>query len=197
MLGLKHRTSRTVNAPMEACRACALRPESLFSGSRYVYSVKRVDGDVYEVVFRWVKFGVERFYVARLRVEARGDELVYESTPDSPLRARFRLKLEAGEGEGTTRLVLEAEMRAGVAAGLLGRGDYRVFVEELLENLVMEAIKDAAEAREASAPGRPDCRRCLLYDPEKRRCYLLGVNVEDPGRPPCRGEKFVERPEAL
>ncbi len=197
MLGLRHRASRAVNAPMEACKACALKPESLFSGSRYVYSVKRLEGSVYEVVFRWVKFGVERFYVARLRVEARGDELVYESTPDSPLKARLRLKLEGGRGSGTTRLVLDAEMKAGVAAGLLGRGDYKVFVEELLENLVREALKEAAAGAGGGPRERPACRRCLLYDPEKRRCYLLGVNIEDTKRPPCRGEKFVERPEAL
>jgi len=190
---LRHRAYRTVNAPPEICRACASRPESLFSGSRYVYSVKSLGGDLYEVVFRWSKLGMERFYVARLKARPLpGGGLAYESTGDSPLKARFAVTVEPAP-PGGSRVVLDAEMEAGIAAGLLGRGDYRVFVEELLEGLVREALREAAARAEAEASGA-DCRRCLLYDVERRYCYLLGTSVEDPQKPPCRGSKYVEKP---
>ncbi len=136
---------------------------------------------------------MERFYIARLRVKASEEGLVYESTRESPLNARFILRVEGEPRGSNSRVVLEAEMRAGLAAGILGRRDYRVFVEELLESMVRRALEEAAETREADKRQRPHCRNCILYDPERSYCYILGLNVGEPGEPPCRGSKYVAR----
>ncbi|ALU12617.1 hypothetical protein EYM_05760 [Ignicoccus islandicus DSM 13165] len=40
--------------------------------------------------------------------------------------------------------------------------------------------------------GKPDCRRCLFYSELTGRCVKLGVKVEDPTKPPCKGKEFKE-----
>jgi len=195
LVKLRHRTVKTVRVPLGDCRRCLLDIEEFMSKSRYTYAIRRLAGGVYEVVFRWRKLGIERFYRVRLRVEGGGDVVEYRSTPDSDYPFLMRFLLEPGPG-GSTRLHVEAEMDAGVMAGLLGRGDYRGFVEELVEKGIAALAGRYAE-RLAPRPGVPGgsltCRECILYDPERGYCYALRGEVRDPGRPPCGGRYLVAR----
>lgn len=187
---LRHRVVRLLRAPVQVCLRCIADPERFLSASQYTYAVKRVGGDEYEVVFRWRKWGITRFYRVRIRVRRDDGRVVYESTGESEYP--FRMEFHVGEEGGLTRVVVEAEMRAGLMADLLGRRDYASFVEELVDRgLARLAMKLAEEAGAAATRGRASCTDCLLYDSANSRCVLLGARVEDPSKPPCRGKDYV------
>ena len=67
---LKYTTVKKVNAPLVYCIRCIRDPQQFLSHSKYTYTVKKVDSE-YEVVFRWVKWGMERFYKVRITVDIR------------------------------------------------------------------------------------------------------------------------------
>ena len=187
---LRHAVSRLVRAPPGACLECAADPESFLGASRYTYVVKRLAPGLYEVVFRWRKLGVTRYYRVRLRVRREDGRVVYESTPDSDYP--FRLEITLEEAGGATRVRASAEMRAGLMADLLGRRDYASFVEELVDRgLAALARRLASQAPAEARRGRPECTTCLLYEQELRRCLVLGARVEDPSRPPCQGRDYI------
>jgi hypothetical protein len=204
LVKLKHKSAKTVRLPPEECRKCLLDLEGFMSRSKYTYAVKKMPDGTYEVVFRWRKLGVERFYRVRLRVEGGGDLVEYRSTEYSDYPFLMRFLLEPGP-DGSTRVHVESEMDAGIMAGLLGKGDYRAFVEELVEKGIASLARRYALTRGASpAPGQPAaeeasaprvlmCRECILYDPERGYCYALRTEVKDPERPPCRGKYMVPR----
>lgn len=204
---------KTVSVPPEDCLECLANLEGFMSKSRYTYALRRVGEDVYEVVFRWRKLGIEKFYRVTLAVARSGSTVEYRSTPDSPYHFRMTFKVEPAPGGGASRVVVEAEMRAGLMASLMGRGDFREFVEELVDRGIanLARLHLAAKAREAlqpsdgaggsAAPGaapveRPSCLDCVLYDPERRYCYMLRRTIENPGEPPCGGTYFIARPRA-
>ncbi len=192
---LRHVARKTVLVDLEACRECLLRPDRFLANSRYTYTVKRLDDGTYEVVFRWVKWGMERFYKVRLRIRQEGGVVAYESTPDSdyPFRLEFRLR----PGGGRTTVEVEAEMSAGLMASLLGRRDFREFIEELVEKGIAGAARELAGRREeerAAGAEAPACTSCILYDPERRYCYALRSEVKDPAKPACRGRYYLPAP---
>ncbi len=190
---LKHTTRKLVNAPIIYCLRCVRDPGNFLSHSKYTYTVKRIRDNVYEVVFRWVKWGMERFYRVIIEVKEEGDTVVYTSTRDSPYHFRLSFKL-ADAGEERTSVVVESEMKAGIMADLLGKKDYREFIEELVDKGIVGAARKIAESVEP-LPGEaePSCTDCLLYDSHKAYCYALREDVRDPRRPPCRGKYFLSR----
>ena len=187
---LRHTYRARVNAPPDACIRCALDPEAFLSGSRYTYSVKRLDDERYEVVFRWRKLGVDRFYPVRLRVERRGGRIVYEPTPDSPHNLRIEISVERDNGGAL--VTVEASMDAGLLARIMGRGDISAFVEDLVDKGIA-GMAERAAAKRGAPGGGAHCERCLLYDPGRGYCYALRQEVGDPGDPPCRGRFFIDK----
>ena len=194
---LRHFARKTVLVDLDACKECLLRPDKFLAHSRYTYAAKRLDDGTYEVVFRWVKWGMERFYKVRLRIRQENGVVAYESTPDSeyPFRLEFRLQ----PGSSRTSVEVEAEMGAGLMASLLGRKDFREFIEELVEKGIVGAARELVrrEGREPTGAVAPACSSCILYDPERRYCYALRSSVEDPAKPPCRGRYYLPAPSTV
>ena len=186
----RHVYRARVNAPVDACLRCVLDPEAFLSASRYTYSVKRLDEGKYEVVFRWRKFGVERFYPVRVRVERRGGRVVYEPTPDSPHNLRLEISVERDNGGAL--VTVDASMDAGLLARIMGRGDFAAFVEDLVDKGIA-GMAERAAAKGSTLGGVAHCERCLLYDPGRGYCYALRREVGDPGDPPCRGRFFIDK----
>ncbi|MEB3851987.1 MAG: SRPBCC family protein [Desulfurococcales archaeon] len=187
---LRHRVRMTVNAPLERCLECLADPARFLGHSRYTYLARRLGDGSCEVVFRWAKLGVERYYTVRLRAATRGGTVEYTPAEGSRYQFRMRFNLEPAP-QGGTVVEVEAEMGAGLMASLLGRGDFRAFVEELVEKGIAEMAKKLAGRPPPGRGARVSCRGCVLFDPERGYCYALRSRVDDPSRPPCGGRYFV------
>ncbi len=129
---LEHKSVKAINAPIDYCLRCASNPEEFFKHSKYTYTVKKIGDNLYEVVFRWVKWSIERFYKVRIRVERTEDRVLYKSTRDSPYYFTLEFTFKSLPGE-STEITVYSSMKAGFMADLLGRKDYREFIEELVE----------------------------------------------------------------
>ncbi len=189
---LRHTVERELNATFEQCLECLLRPDRFLGESRYTYRASRLDG-VYEIVFKWVKWGITRFYRVRLRVVQEGPVVRYVSTPDSDYEFYMEFHLRPG-GDGRTRVWVEARMKAGLMADLLGRKDYARFVEELVDRGLGAMLSAVAEERRGAEAGqaRPRCEDCLLYEFSNKYCYYLKGPIANPEDPPCGGRGFIE-----
>ncbi len=188
---LRYTTVKKVNAPLVYCIRCIRDPQQFLSHSKYTYTVKKVDSE-YEVVFRWVKWGMERFYKVKITVDIEGGRIVYRSTSNSPHYFRLELDMEEAE-EDATRITVRSEMKAGIMADLLGRKDYADFIEELVEKGIAGVARKMAEAIEEATTPTPTCTDCLIYDSERSYCYAIRGGVDDPRRPPCQGKFYLSR----
>ncbi len=188
---LQHTYKARINAPLEACIRCAANPDVFLGKSMYTYSLKRLSNDEYEVVFRWRKLGMTRFYPVRLRVYRQDNRIVYESTQDSPYR--FNITIELAGVDDATEVTVKAQMDAGILASLLGRGDFSSFIEELVDSGIAGMAKALAREAEDRSRPRASCTSCFLYDPSRGYCYVLRTRVRDPESPPCRGEYFIDK----
>ena len=191
---LKAEALRSVRADLSNCIKCVTNVENFFYKSKYTYAVRRLSEDTYEVVFRWRKFGVTRFYRVRIKVRRNSDrEVVYE--PDEGSDYWFRMRFTFEPHSGGTLVRVEAQMKAGLMADLLGRGDYRGFVEELVDNGIKRMLENIVAGQRAAQAGstmvKANCRLCVLYDENRSFCYFLGKTVENPENPPCGGKGFV------
>ncbi len=195
---LRSKVEKKLNIPLTLCRECLLDAGRFLSQSPYTYTVKK-RGDAYEVVFKWRKLGMTRYFKVVLRPKETSEGIEYEPLQDSDYRFNMKFRLDEDE-EGTT-LTVTAEMDAGIAATLLGRGDFRRFVEDLVDNGLQRLINEMAgavagkeEARAPSEkPGAPQCTTCMLYESGMGYCFYLGKKVEDPSNPPCGGERYVDK----
>ncbi len=190
---LRHTTIKTINAPLTYCTRCVRDPERFLSNSKYTYTVRRLSDNTYEVVFRWVKWGIERFYKVVITVEWKGNTVTYRSTDKSPYYFYIRFRMESPRSY-ITRVTVESGMKAGLMADLLGRGDYREFIEELVEKGIAGMARKLAESLGLVTPSsRIDCRDCILYDEQRRYCYALRTNIRDPMNPPCNIEYYISK----
>ncbi|MEB3787497.1 MAG: SRPBCC family protein [Desulfurococcales archaeon] len=187
---LRHTTTKTINMPTAECARCLLDPETVLGASKYTYTVKRIGDGIYEAVFKWVKMGITRFYKVRFIVKRGREEVVYESTKGSDhwMRLEFRLQ-QAGEA---TRLTVNAEMKAGIMASLLGKRDYAAFIDELVESGIRRTLSKITGESQAIAGGngRVSCSSCLLYDPDRGYCYRMSKTVQD-GE--CKGRYYIDK----
>lgn len=188
---LRHAVEREINATFGQCLECLLRPDGFLGESRYTYRASRLDG-VYEVVFKWVKWGITRFYRVRLRVVQEGPVVRYVSTPDSDHEFYMEFYLRP-RSSGRVRIRVEARMKAGLMADLLGRKDYARFVEELVDRGLGAMLSAMAGGRGAeTGAAEPRCVDCLLYEFSNKYCYYLEGPVASPEDPPCGGRGFIE-----
>ncbi len=188
---LRYTTVKRVNAPLVYCMRCIRDPQQFLSHSKYTYTVKRL-GDTYEVVFRWVKWGMERFYKVKIRVDMEGDKVIYRSTSDSPHYFKLELDMEEVEGDAT-RIRISSEIKAGLMADLLGRRDYADFIEELVEKGIAGVARKMAETVAEKTTPTPTCRDCLIYDSERSYCYAIRGSIDNPANPPCQGKFYLSR----
>lgn len=192
---LRHKAVKTVNAPLKYCIECIRDPSKFLGYSKYTYLTKKLSDNRYEVVFRWVKWGIERFYKVRIEYTREDDTVIYRSTEDSPYFFVMIFKLRELEG-GKTEITLDASMKAGLMADLLGRKDYREFIEELVEKGIVGMTRNLLSSLEqpsTSSDERLHCLDCVLYDESRRYCYVLRAVVGDTRNPPCRGKYYLSR----
>ena len=195
---LRHRARRVVRSDAVECAMCLLDPARFFRASRYTHSVAREETGVYQVIFKWRKWGMTRYFPVRIRVEQHEEgegrtRVVYEPTGDSPYF--FRMVFDIRRRNGGAEVEAEAEMKAGLMADLLGRKDYASFVEELLDRGIKAFLEERAKREKAreeeKTRTKPTCTTCALYDEERGYCYFLERRVEDPEKPPCKGQAYV------
>lgn len=192
---LEHEVRVTVNMPLTYCLKCILDPSEFLGKSRYTYAVRRLGEDKYEVVFRWVKWGMERFYKVVLEARRYDNRILYMSTPESQYEFSMEFDLEEVE-DGNTRVRVVARMKAGLMANLIGKGDYKGFVEELVEKGILEMARSFArklELENTTSGMEAGCLACILYDPDRKYCYALGKTVGDPQKPECKGRFYISR----
>ena len=182
---LRHTTTRKVRVLPNDFIDLLLHPDRFLSLSSYVESVVQSEGGKYDVVFRWVKWGMTRRYWVKLRVYRDGNAVVYESTPDSdhPMRLVFTV---VKDPEGYVTLSTHAEMEAGTLAKLLGRGDFARFIENLIDAAIKEGMR---RFMEGGGP-KVECGGCAFYEATRKYCYALDRPVENPSEPPCGGRMF-------
>lgn len=192
---LRHKAVKTVNAPLKYCIECIRDPSKFLGYSKYTYLTKKLSDNRYEVVFRWVKWGIERFYKVKIEYTKEDDTVIYRSTEDSPYFFVMIFKLRELEG-GKTEITLEAAMKAGLMADLLGRRDYREFIEELVEKGIVGMTRNLLRGPEqplTSTGERPHCLSCVLYDDSRRYCYALRTTIEDTRNPLCKGKYYLSK----
>ena len=192
---LRHRTARRLNISPDRCLKCLLDVEDFLGSGKYTYAVKRLEDEVYEVVFKWVKLGFTRYYRVRFKVVKADDRVTYTSIEGSDYD--FTIEFTLKRADGGVLLEVNASMKAGLMANLLGRRDYAMFIEELVDKGIERALKRMASKQGVGEKGPahqrlPSCQNCLFYGSLTRRCYLLGIRVDDPHSPPCGGEGFLE-----
>jgi len=196
---LKHKVNVRVNMPLTYCLKCVANPAEFLGKSKYTYTAKELGEGKYEVVFRWVKWGMEKFYKVVLEVRRYDNTIVYVSAPESPYEFYMKFELEETESE-ETEVKVEANMKAGLMADLLGRGDYKGFVEELVEKGILGMTRQFAkelEVEEGALIEGVSCLECILYDTGSRYCFALRKGVKNPELPPCRGKFYISREKLL
>jgi len=190
---LQHSTEHFVRVDLLRCLDCLLDPRVFLGSSEYTESVKEVREGVYEVVFKWRKFGITRKFRVVIRVVKRtlknGVEVAYE--PDSPYW--FTLRVVLYPGHGGVFVKAEALMKAGLMADLFGSKDYASFVERLVSKGLTSYLKHRISKFSGSIVrgGHGDCRDCVLYDEVRGYCYFLETTVSNPTKPPCGGEAHI------
>ncbi len=182
---LRHSTTRKVRVLPEDFIDLLLHPDRFLSLSNYVESIVRSEKGQYDVVFRWVKWGMTRRYWVKLRVFRDGNTVIYESTPDSdhPMRLVFTV---VKDPDGYITLSAYAEMDAGTLARLLGKGDFAKFIDSLIDTAIKESLRRFMEGGEAKVV----CNGCAFYEVTRKYCYALNRAVGNPSEPPCGGRLF-------
>lgn len=197
---LRHTLKVTVNMPLTYCLKCVANPAEFLEKSKYTYAARELGEGKYEIVFRWVKWGIERFYKVVLEARRYDSNIVYVSTPESQYEFYMKFEFNEEEEKHRTLVRVEAGMKAGLMADLLGRKDYRDFIEELVEKGILGMTRQFAQALEIEEGGLSEsisCNGCILYDPSRKYCFALRNSVSDPGNPPCKGKYYISRERLL
>jgi hypothetical protein len=132
---LHHEYTTEAREDFNSLAQCLSDPVKFMERSRYVYLAERLDSDKLRVVFKWRKLDMTRYYEVVLTVKPKlGPNRVgflLEPTPES--KYDFFLSVEIEKLENRVLLKVRSWMYAGLMADILGRKDYREFVEELVE----------------------------------------------------------------
>ncbi len=183
---LRHSITRKVRMLPEDFIKSLKHPENFLGLSKYVESIVPVEEGKYEVVFRWVKWGMTKRYWVKFRVISEGNTVVYEALPDSENYMKMIFTIVKNPEEKSINLNVYAEMEAGTLAKLLGKKDFSAFVEELVDTSIKEIMRRMLESKEKQV----NCEECAFYEITRRYCYAIERSVEDPSRPPCGGKFF-------
>ncbi len=187
---LKHKIERRLNTNIKNCKKCLLSPEKLLSESKYTYHLEK-EGDTYNVIFRFKKLGITKYYRVRLKLIVDGNTYRLESLPDSEYLFNMKFTLEK-IGEYETKVIVEAMMKADLMANLLGRKDFAVFVEDLVDKGISKLLMDLASGKKPTS-GDVSCLTCLFYGSTTKYCYILKQNIMDPSNPPCNGKHYIRK----
>ncbi len=183
---LQHTVTRKIKGLSESFIELVLRPDKFLGNSRYVETIVNRGDNKYEVVFKWVKWGMVKRYWVKFRVYRDQNTVIYESTPDSDNKMLMAMTIAKDPEEGYINITFHAEMEAGTLANLLGKKDFRVFVEELLDTAIKEYMKSILDVKENTVT----CKNCAFYEAVKSYCYALDKKVDNPDDPPCGGSMF-------
>lgn len=182
---LVHTSSRRVRVEAEEILPTLENPAKLLRLSKYVDSVRKAGEGLWEVVFKWRKFGMTKKYRVLFRVFRYGNTVVYESAEDSPNEAKIVFTVAKDPG-GWSLINATAEFGIGGLASLLGKHDFRAFVDELLDSGIRAHFLEKTRTAHHSV----DCRNCEFYEATRSWCYALD-QVVDHGQVPCGGAMFT------
>ncbi len=183
---LRHVITRKIKGISEDFLELFMDPERFLKLSEYVEEVVHKEDNIYEVIFKWVKWGMIKRYWVKFKAYRDANTVVYESVPDSDHYMVISVSVARNPDERYFNVRFSAEMEVGILERLLGKKDFEKFVESLLDT----AIKGYLEKQVGKHEENIDCRECAFYETVKSYCYVLDKRVEDPAKPPCNGREF-------
>ncbi|MGC9204609.1 MAG: hypothetical protein ACP5GE_06580, partial [Thermoplasmata archaeon] len=106
--------------------------KKIFGESKYVKEINNLKDGIYEIIFSWKKFGITKEFPVKVQELKNEKNLLIENTQDS--KFRFKLKISSidfmGEKTVNTRVMINAEMGAGILADLFGENDFKLFIHD-------------------------------------------------------------------
>ncbi|MGP6207788.1 hypothetical protein ACNF42_07175 [Cuniculiplasma sp. SKW3] len=108
-------------------------PRRFLASSEYTLEIGFKGNHIYSVKFRWKKFGIIRIFEIEFSLKITECRIVYEGIEEYKDRFRFAIDYEK-ISSGKTRIEVEAKMDAGKLPELIGKGDFKKFVEKIVED---------------------------------------------------------------
>ncbi len=180
-------TERKVRALPEEFIESLLNPATILRGADFIEHVEALGRSRYSITFRWRKFGITKTFNVVFRVYRDGNTVVYESTPDSPHKAKLVFTIVRVPDEEVIEVNVYSEFEgAGKLAEWFGKGDFGRLIEQIVDHSIKEHLKRMVEEPQV----KPDCRSCIFYEAARSYCYALETRVTNPEEPPCAGARF-------
>lgn len=116
--------------------------KKIFEKSIYVKAINSIDENSYEIIFSWKKFGITKDFPVIVEEFKDLDSYLVENLKNS--RYNFKISISSVKNfknnEINTKIVVNAEMGAGLLADMFGQNDFKSFIQES----VISAIKTYA-----------------------------------------------------
>ncbi len=154
--------------------------------TKYVEKIEELGDGKYEIVFKWKKLGITKTIRVRFKVVEKEGIIAYVSTRDSPTQASFTFTIIEDPEEDYITLRVDAEMDAGTLASVFGKGDFRKFIETLVDETIRKALIKTAKIKRI----HEKCTTCVFYEAQRNWCYALNKPIRNPNHPPCSGKYY-------
>ncbi len=201
---LKHTKQLHINPDkLRECIHLLRDPHTLFGSTENLEEIKPLDNNLYNIKFKWVKFGRVWIFDTTMVIHANNTSIRYVSTSDSKYKCKFEIKYE------NDKVILECEFNVGLVRNLIVKAamnsDFKRFVEAIgrgIEEvcgsddngdiLHLKLIDINIGDINISVDG-VSCLKCLFYDRDSKKCSILSSTVSDHSKPPCGGRYYIER----
>jgi len=205
-------STRDPEALLEALR----EPTDLLEGVPGIINLRYFrDLGIYHFTITYRSFLATYLDTITMVVSREDNKVIYSSLEPNKLRAVFT----AYKKLDTTVLEIEISYEppgGGHAAMTTIEGIFRKIAEKAERKAERIRIAEPRiEKREEKIPAQAtpptqeekgaeteipetqgiSCITCLLYEPELRVCTYFAKKVEDPGKPICKGEKYIRAPQ--
>lgn len=130
---LKYSIVREIEVSCDNVFLVGSDPRRLLSISEYTQEIEFKGDDIYTVKFRWKKFGISRIFEIGFSLKIMKCGIVYDGVEEYKDRFRFVINFEK-ISEDKTRIKVEVTMDAGKIPEIIGKSDFRKFVEEIVQN---------------------------------------------------------------
>lgn len=116
--------------------------KKIFEKSKYVKAINSRGENSYEIIFSWKKFGITKDFPVIVEKFNNSGSYLVKNLKNS--KYEFKISISSVKNfknnEINTKIVLIAEMGAGLLADMFGQNDFKLFIQDS----VMPAIKTYA-----------------------------------------------------